>query len=133
MKKPDNQRNDLEALRRQLRQEFKGIALELIEEKIDLVLLDNEGITGTSSTDDNPEDGTGDDDDDDKDKDPAPAPFVEVKFRNNNGTFTRATESNSFGDILVASDGTATVNVVGRIFDDTPGIESYKIRIKRID
>lgn len=133
MKKPDNQRNDLEALRRQLRQEFKGIALELIEEKIDLVLLDNEGITGTSSTDDNPEDGIGDDDDDDKDKDPSPAPFVEVKFRNNNGIFTRATESNSFGDILVASDGTATVNVVGRIFDDTPGIESYKIRIKRID
>ena len=131
MKKPDNQRNDLEALRRQLRQEFKGIALELIEEKIDLVLLDSEGISGTPSTDDNPEDSTGDDDDDGKDKDPAP--FVEVKFKNNNGIFTKATESNSFGDTLVASDGTATVNVVGRIFDDTPGIESYKIRIKRID
>ena len=131
MKKPDNQRTDLEALRRQLRQEFKGIALELIEEKIDLVLLDSEGISGTPSTDDNPEDSTGDDDDDGKDKDPAP--FVEVKFKNNNGIFTKATESNSFGDTLVASDGTATVNVVGRIFDDTPGIESYKIRIKRID
>jgi hypothetical protein len=131
MKKPDNQRNDLEALRRQLRQEFKGIALELIEEKIDLVLLDNEGVSGTPSTDDNPEDGTGDDDDDDKGKDPAP--FVEVKFKNNNGIFTRATESNSFGNILVSSDGTSTVNVVGKIFDDTPGIESYKIRIKRID
>ncbi len=130
MKKPDNQRNDLEALRRQLRQEFKGIALELIEEKIDLVLLDNEGITGRSSTDDNPEDGTGDDDDD-KDKDPAP--FVEVKFKNNNGIFTKATESNSFGDTFRSSDGTITMNVMGRIFDDTPGIESYKIRIKRID
>jgi hypothetical protein len=131
MKKPDNQRNDLEALRRQLRQEFKGIALELIEEKIDLVLLDNEGVSGTPSTDDNPEDGTGDDDDDDKGK--GPAPFVEVKFKNNNGIFTRATESNSFGNILVSSDGTSTVNVVGKIFDDTQGIESYKIRIKRID
>lgn len=131
MKKPDNQRNDLEALRRQLRQEFKAIALELIEEKIDEVLLDNDGITGISTTDDNPEDGTGDEEDDDKEKDPAP--FVEVKFKNNNGIFTRATESNSFGDILVSSDGTSTVNVVGKIFDDTPGIESYKIRIKRID
>lgn len=131
MKKPDNQRNDLEALRRQLRQEFKGIALELIEEKIDLVLLDNEGISGTPTTDDNPEDGTGDDDDEKDDKNPAP--FVEVKFKNNNGIFTRATEANSFGDILVSSDGTSTVNVVGKIFDDTPGIESYKIRIKRID
>lgn len=131
MKKPDNQRNDLEALRRQLRQEFKGIALELIEEKIDLVLLDNEGVSGTSSTDDNPEDGTGDEDDDGKDKDPAP--FVEVKFKNNNGIFTKATESNSFGETFKSSDGTITMNVMGRIFDDTPGIESYKIRIKRID
>lgn len=132
MKKPDNQRNDLEALRRQLRQEFKAIATDIVEEKIDEVLLDNEGITGISTTDDNPEDGTGDDDDDNgTGKDPAP--FVEVKFKNNNGVFTKATNSNSFGDILVASDGTVTVNVVGRIFDDTPGIESYKIRIKRID
>lgn len=130
MKKPDNQRTDLEALRRQLRQEFKAIAIDIVEEKIDEVLLDNEGITGRSTTDDNPEDGTGDDDDD-KDKDPAP--FVEVKFKNNNGIFTKATESNSFGDTFRSSDGTITMNVMGRIFDDTPGIESYKIRIKRID
>jgi hypothetical protein len=129
MKKPDNQRTDLEALRRQLRQEFKAIATDIVEEKIDEVLLGNEGITGRSTTDDNPEDGTGDDDGKDKD----PAPFVEVKFKNDNGIFTKATESNSFGDTFRSSDGTITMNVMGRIFDDTPGIESYKIRIKRID
>lgn len=129
MKKPDNQRNDLEALRRQLRQEFKAIALELIEEKIDLVLLDNEGISGLSGSDDDPEDIDDDDEDDDKDL----APFVEVKFKNNNGIFTKATESNSFGDTFKSSDGTVTMNVTGKIFDDSPGIESYKVRIKRID
>lgn len=129
MKKPDNQRTDLEALRRQLRQEFKAIATDIVEEKIDEVLLGNEGITGRSTTDDNPEDGTGDDDGKDKD----PAPFVEVKFKNDNGIFTKSTESNSFGDTFRSSDGTITMNVMGRIFDDTPGIESYKIRIKRID
>lgn len=131
MKKPDNQRNDLEALRRQLRQEFKAIATDIVEDKIDEILLDNEGITGRSGSDDNPEDNTGDDDDDGKDKDPAP--FVEVKFKNNNGVFTKATESNSFGDTFKSSDGTISMNVTGRIFDDSPGIESYKIRIKRID
>lgn len=129
MKNPDNQRNDLEALRRQLRQEFKALATEIVEDKIDEVLLDNEGLSGLSGSNDNPEDI----DDDEEEEDSDPAPFVEMKFKNNNGIFTKATESNSFGDILVASDGTTTVNVVGRIFDDTPGIESYKIRIKRID
>ena len=39
MKKPDNQRTDLEALRRQLRQEFREIATDIVEEKIDEVLL----------------------------------------------------------------------------------------------
>lgn len=129
MKKPDNQRTDLEALRRQLRQEFKAIALELIEEKIDEVLLDNDG-SGLSGSDDDPENI---DDNDDEKEDKDLAPFVEVKFKNNNGIFTKATGENSFGDTLKSSDGTVTMNVTGKIFDDSPGIESYKIRIRRID
>jgi hypothetical protein len=131
MKKPDNQRTDLEALRRQLRQEFREIATDIVEEKIDEVLLSGDSGSGTTATAEDPE---GDDDGDKKDPNPPkPAPFINVKFRNANKIFTVPTESNAFGDILLASDGTSTVNVVGRIFDDTAGIESYKIRIKRID
>lgn len=129
MKKPDNQRTDLEALRRQLRQEFKAIATDIVEEKIDEVLLDNDG-SGLSGSDDDPENI---DDDDDEKEDKDLAPFVEVKFKNNNGIFTKATGENSFGDTLKSSDGTVTMNVTGKIFDDSPGIESYKIRIRRID
>ena len=131
MKKPDNQRTDLEALRRQLRQEFREIATDIVEEKIDEVLLSGDYGSGSTATAEDPE---GDDDGDKKDPAPSkPAPFINVKFRNANKIFTVPTEINAFGDILLASDGTSTVNVVGRIFDDTAGIESYKIRIKRID
>jgi hypothetical protein len=131
MKKPDNQRTDLEALRRQLRQEFREIATNIVEEKIDEVILSGDSGSVSTATAEDPE---GDDDGTDKDPvPPKPAPFIDVKFRNVNKIFTRPTEINAFGDILLASDGTSTVNVVGRIFDDTAGIESYKIRIKRID
>ena len=128
MKNPDNQRVDIEAMRRQLRQEFRGVAIELIEEKLNELILVEDGFGSPSGVPDDPE---GDDDDDDDEK--GVPPFVDVKFRNVNKIFTRPTESNYFGDILLSSDGTSNVNVVGRIFDDTPGIESYKIRIKRID
>lgn len=128
MKKPDNQRTDLEALRRQLRQEFREIATNIVEEKIDEVILSGDSGSVSAATAEDPEG-----EDDDKDKDKKPAPFINVKFRNANKIFTVPTENNAFGDVLLASDGTSTVNVVGRIFDDTAGIESYKIRIKRID
>jgi hypothetical protein len=128
VKNPDNQRVDIEAMRRQLRQEFRGVAIELIEEKLNELILVEDGFGSPSGVPDDPE---GDDDDDDDEK--GVPPFVDVKFRNVNKIFTRPTESNYFGDILLSSDGTSNVNVVGRIFDDTPGIESYKIRIKRID
>lgn len=131
MKKPDNQRTDLEAMRRQLRQEFRGVAIELIEEKLNELILIEDGFGSPSGVPDDPE---GDDDkDEDEDDEKGVPPFIDVKFRNINKIFTRPTESNSFGEILLSSDGTSNVNVVGRIFDDTPGIESYKIRIKRID
>jgi hypothetical protein len=128
MKKPDNQRTDLEALKRQLRQEFTLIATDIVEEKIDEILLSGDSSAVFTRTAEDPEG-----EDDDKDKDKKPAPFINVKFRNANKIFTVPTENNAFGDVLLASDGTSTVNVVGRIFDDTAGIESYKIRIKRID
>ena len=131
MKKPDNQRTDLEALKRQLRQEFTLIATDIVEEKIDEILLSGDSSAVFTRTAEDPE---GDGDGDGKDPAPSkPAPFIDVKFRNVNKIFTRPTENNAFGDILLASDGTSTVNVVGRIFDNTAGIESYKIRIKRID
>ena len=80
MKKPDNQRTDLEAMRRQLRQEFRGVAIELIEEKLNELILIEDGFGSPSGVPDDPE---GDDDkDEDEDDEKGVPPFVDVKFRN---------------------------------------------------
>ncbi len=128
MGKPDNQKIDIEALKRELRQYFNLRIKSEIDEALDEALF--------QGSDDSPyEDPTGDTEDggtgDDPSK-PEPSPTIVVKFRNNNNIFTLPTEINSFGNVLISGDGTAAVNVVGRIFDETTGIESYKVRIKRI-
>lgn len=124
-----NNNDNLETVKRQLRQEFEEIALNVVSRELDSSLNDG---------DDNPEGEPDDTPIDDPAPEPepepvTPKPFVDVKFRNVNKIFTRPTDSNSYGDILISSDGTTTVNVVGKIFDDRTNIESYKIRIKRID
>jgi hypothetical protein len=124
--KPDNQKIDIEALKRELRQYFNLRIKSEIDEALDEALF--------QGSDDSPyEDPTGDTGDGDTgDETKEPSPTIVVKFRNNNNIFTLPTEINSFGNVLISGDGTAAVNVVGRIFDETTGIESYKVRIKRI-
>ncbi len=126
MGKPDNQKIDIEALKRELRQYFNLRIKSEIDEALDEALF--------QGSDDSPyEDPTGDTGDGDTgDETKEPSPTIVVKFRNNNNIFTLPTEINSFGNVLISGDGTAAVNVVGRIFDETTGIESYKVRIKRI-
>jgi hypothetical protein len=77
MKKPDNQRTDLEALRRQLRQEFREIATNIVEEKIDEVILSGDSGSVSAATAEDPEG-----EDDDKDKDKKPAPFIQKRQQN---------------------------------------------------
>ena len=126
MGKPDNQKIDIEALKRELRQYFNLRIKSEIDEALDEALF--------QGSDDSPyEDPTGDTGDGDTgDETKEPSTNIVVKFRNNNNIFTLPTEINSFGNVLISGDGTAAVNVVGRIFDETTGIESYKVRIKRI-
>lgn len=134
MGKPDNQKTDIETLIRQLRRDIDEKIKRAIKRYDDELKEDDDGIlylTWTGSGE-NPEDDTEDDDDGKEDKNPV-KPFIQVKFRNNNGIFTKPTESNSFGEILTSSDGTVSVNVRGTIEDKQSGIEKYKIRIKRID
>lgn len=132
MKKPDNQRTDLEALRRQLRQEFQIIATDIVEEKIDELFLVGDDSPEDELDEDTPEAETPEEPEPEPEPE-EPAPFVSVKFRNKNKIFVKPNETNSFGNILLSADGTSSVNVVAKIFDETPGIEGYKIRIKRID
>lgn len=134
--KPDNQKVDIESLKRQMRQEFDARAKELILEEINLVLLDEEDperLYLIGDPDDyNPEDPL-EDDITENDSDPGSVkPFISVKFRNNNKVFTIPADDKYFGEVLTSGDGTVTVNVAGKIFDDQKGIEAYKIRIKRI-
>jgi hypothetical protein len=124
--KPDNQKIDIEALKRELRQYFNLRIKSEIDGALDEALFQG----SDDSPYEDPAVDTGDGDTGDETKEPSPT--IVVKFRNNNNIFTLPTEINSFGNVLISGDGTAAVNVVGRIFDETTGIESYKVRIKRI-
>lgn len=131
MGRPDNQKIDVETLKRQLRREMDEkiqLALEAYSDESE----EDGGLTLVLVGD--PED-SGDDVEDDGDQggNNPTKPFIDVKFRNKNNKLVKPTESNAFGNILKSSDGTLSVSVDGKIIDDQKGIEKYKIRIKRID
>lgn len=120
---PDNQNIDIEALKRELRQEMTARIKNEVSTALDENLLDQDSEDETEEDPNQPPPPPPE----------SPAPEIVVKFKNANNVFTLPTDINAFGDVIVAKDGTLTVNVVGRIFDDTAGIESYKLRIKSID
>jgi len=124
--RPDDENIDIETLKRDLRQYVNRSIKEQIYGSLDEALLDTYGTEGGRTSDDDGGDDT------EPVEPPSSGPDIVVKFRNSNGVFTIPTSDKYFGEVLVAGDGTVTVNVEGRVFDETTGIERYKVRIQRI-